>query len=211
MGKYKQKWAEGDFADKTDLEEESVAFEQEGLTDAQVHDHYFKWLCTPLLEKNKHDYWSLLKQMDVTTFRWSVANDDNRGADGIKLRDQFIEDQDLGIYEWSILLQRPCSVLEMIIGVAVRMEDVMYCGDFTRWFWEIIDNLGMSEFTDVAYYTNSASVWIKFALDNLLSRNYQRNGQGGLFPMKGEKIDQRKVEIWYQMQAYLQERHADEI
>jgi hypothetical protein len=36
-------------------------------------------------------------------------------------------------------------------------------------------------------------------------RLYTTSGYGGLFPLEEPKEDQRKVEIWYQMMAYLGE------
>lgn len=208
MGKYKDKITDRRFSDKDDLEEEYTEFEQEGLSDSQVHELYFKWLCTPLLEGSKEEYWHLLRELHNTPFRWSVPNDDNRGSDGLKLRDEFVENQDLGIYEWAILMQRPCTVLEMIIGVAIRVEDVMDDGTgFVHWFWELIKNLDLTRYNDREYWHQGASVYVRQIVNNLLSRNYQRNGDGGLFPMKSDRIDQRKIEIWYQMNAYLQERY----
>jgi hypothetical protein len=31
------------------------------------------------------------------------------------------------------------------------------------------------------------------------------NGTGGLFPLKMPKVNQRRVEIWYQMSAFIEE------
>ena len=42
-------------------------------------------------------------------------------------------------------------------------------------------------------------------LETVIWRNYQANGHGGLFPLKNAKRDQTKVEIWYQLAAYLQQ------
>ena len=36
-----------------------------------------------------------------------------------------------------------------------------------------------------------------------LNREYDKDGTFGLFPLKNPKKDQRKVEIWYQMMAYI--------
>jgi len=38
-----------------------------------------------------------------------------------------------------------------------------------------------------------------------LNRDYQPNGQGGLFTLKKPKYDLRQAEIWYQMCWYLDE------
>ena len=45
-------------------------------------------------------------------------------------------------------------------------------------------------------------------LDGFINRQYEANGEGGLFPLKGVCEDQREVEIWYQMNAYLYEHHG---
>jgi hypothetical protein len=45
-------------------------------------------------------------------------------------------------------------------------------------------------------------------IDRFLSRKYDYNGVGGIFPLrKGASEDQRNVEIWYQMQSYLMENY----
>ena len=33
------------------------------------------------------------------------------------------------------------------------------------------------------------------------------NGTGGLFPLKRPRVNQRRVEVWYQMSEYLMENY----
>jgi hypothetical protein len=39
-----------------------------------------------------------------------------------------------------------------------------------------------------------------------VNREYDPDGRGGLFPLDGTHANQREVELWYQMQAYIIER-----
>jgi hypothetical protein len=40
-------------------------------------------------------------------------------------------------------------------------------------------------------------------LTRLIERTYKPNGEGGFFPLPQTDEDQTKVEIWYQMSAYI--------
>jgi hypothetical protein len=42
----------------------------------------------------------------------------------------------------------------------------------------------------------------------IMDRRYERNGQGGLFPLRKPAMDQRDVEIWYQANAYMIEKEG---
>jgi hypothetical protein len=42
-------------------------------------------------------------------------------------------------------------------------------------------------------------------LYNLVWRNYHADGRGGFFPLQNPDVDQTKVEIWYQLNAYVSE------
>jgi hypothetical protein len=41
----------------------------------------------------------------------------------------------------------------------------------------------------------------------LNKREYFPSGKGGLFPLENPREDQTKVEIWYQMHAYVMENY----
>jgi hypothetical protein len=44
-------------------------------------------------------------------------------------------------------------------------------------------------------------------LHKLNNRTYSKLGKGGLFPLRSSAYDQRKVELWYQMAAFMTENH----
>lgn len=179
-------------------------------TSSQIISEYFQWLCEIVhVDSGDTSYWLLAKALHKKEFFWTVPNDDNRGSDGKKLREQFAEEADISIEE--LFNGGPCSMLEMLISLAKRIEDAL-CdtdeGDRTsKWFWEILSNLGLDVYKDEVYYELYGNEYIDSILNNVLERTYKRSGKGGLFPLKHPKKDQRKVEIWYQMSAYLLENY----
>lgn len=141
---------------------------------------------------------------------WSVGyiyiipNDDNRAADGLKLRERFERETSLTLPD----LGR-CRILEFLIALADRMNSTMY--DYqdpdrvSYWFWILMDNLGLTEWDDSHASKNGAS-FINEVFSRLNLRLYNPDGtDGGLFPVRQANGDQRDVEIWYQMMTYLRE------
>lgn len=172
--------------------------------DEPLDELYFRWLCSQVtnvkLKNPARTYWSLLRQLHSKEFVWIIPNDDNRLEDGRDLRDEFIYEQELKDVdpEWNNL---GCSMLELMIGLARRLnfEDD---APVDEWFWQMMDNLELRGFTDKSKYTEQD---VDEILDDVIWRTYSRNGRGGLFPLKHAHEDQREVELWYQLSAYLLE------
>jgi hypothetical protein len=192
-----------------DEEGNSDAHNNDDQADAVVHQKYFEWLTSPLAEERPYKrYKYLLSRLHSIPFTHHVPNDDNRAYDGEHLRDVFIDAMGLGEYEFSLLIQRPCSVLEMIVALSIRIPDFINRKSPAGWFWELMDNLDLTRYSDDCYYTEGGVMYVRDIVHNFLKRNYTFNGNGGLFPlMKTQRKDQRKVEIWYQMQEYLNENY----
>lgn len=176
---------------------------------SEVREEYFQWLCGLVqADDPDHSYWGLMDILFNTEFIWSVDNDDNRAGDGLELRVEF---EDLTGEE--ACKDEPCSVLEMLIGLADRMDFALSNpGDrqssLVVWFWEMLENLGLASFEDEDFFGRRAPNRIHFILDRWLNRRYGYSGEGGLFPLREPYKDQRKTEIWYQMQAYLLENFS---
>jgi len=192
--------------------ERQLGFE---LNDDKLRDEYFIWLCNIIgIDVEKESYSILAKRLHGIEYFWFVPNDDNRGEDGLKLRATFIEEHDLGPYERFVLDAGPCSVLEMMIGLAIKMDDIMEDPDHEstpgKWFWELINNIGLSRFSDFQYHFVGGHMAVAMTIHKVLERDYGRNGEGGFFPLKNTDVDQRKVELWYQLNAYLSERYCYE-
>jgi len=144
----------------------------------------------------------------MVDFYWSVPNDGNRIEDGLKLRELFMQRHDFFVLDF------PCSVLEVLIGLALRMEDNLADpskGDRTaEWFWEMIANLGLDQFHDQNYQEAGGDTNVGYILRTFMDRTYTRRGEGSLFPSSrrsGRNL--QRVELWYQLMAYLEENYAD--
>lgn len=173
-----------------------------------IDDLYFEWLYGFVGSvKNKNptrSYWNLCKQLYTKPFSWTVPNDDNREEDGKDLRGEFMDHYEINIDEmepqW---LELDCSMLEMLLALARRASFESY-GEPIEWFWKFINNLQLREYTDEVYNIDAMDT-IDGVLDRVILRQYDRNGVGGLFPLSNATKDQRKVELWYQLSAYLLE------
>jgi hypothetical protein len=172
---------------------------------APAIEDYFGWLCRHTGD-GRASYWALLHQLHTKPFECVIPSDANRGEDGKELRETYEDTfQILGEDLW---LDGKASMLEVLIGLSKRLEfDTDIPTD--RWFWKLLENLGMQHYTDV-HYTKMVEEDVDERLDLLLRRRYSPDGVGGLFPLREAVHDQRRVEIWYQMQAYLLEGdHVD--
>lgn len=182
----------------------------ECATSDKIRAEYFQWLCGLVgMDEPDHSYWTLARILHRRNFYWSVDNDGNRWEDGVRMRLIFEDETNYSDYS---CLDGDCSILEMLIALAIRIADTLGTGDngdIQWWFWRLIENLWeedmvlledgeliLGDYTDYLFCQK---------LDIWLDRRFRRSGKGGLFPLRHAKKDQRKVEIWYQMQAYLME------
>lgn len=158
---------------------------------------YYIWLRK--LVGNRMDYRKLIKQLDTIPFEWIFALDENRAAGGTNLRREYA-------YETSVFEEDvrtgPCTVLEMLIGVAKDMEDQLAC-DVETWFWQMMENLCLDQFDDDNYDARG----VEYIVNTWLHREYMRNGAGSLFPLKDYSGDCRNLDIWSQMNAWINENY----
>lgn len=178
--------------------------------DFDVNQDYFHWLCELVnVEQEEKSYWLLAKDLHRMPFYSLVPHDENRAMDGVTMREEYLNFVNCPKYV-SIDLEE-CTVLEMLVALASRLnyetEGTHEEEDNTaEWFWEMIDNLGLTDFSDDNYVREDGIVKVDDILERLVQRRYAWNGKGGLFPLDSPQCDQRKAEIWYQMNAYLMER-----
>lgn len=170
-----------------------------------IRKEYFEWLCGLVqIDEPDHSYWLLARTLHGTEFYSILPMDVNREEDGKHLRSVFLDNTG-----YVNVLEGPCSVLELLIGVAIRMNDVLTgdeFGDISGYFWELIENLGLDFLDDDTFFEENPSTFVKSVLFCFIKRKYKRDGEGGIFPQKGPKRDQKDVEIWYQMHEYLKNR-----
>ena len=163
---------------------------------------YFNFLCSMINADREQDYEALLEELFMIIFYPLIPNDDNRAHDGKQLRNIYMNQAGQPALFFS-LLDDECSVLEMLIGLSLRLEfetaQSKWEKTSSEWFWILIDNLGLTALNSLTDIRDRVMVFLK--------REYKSNGDGGLFPLKYPKNDQRTVEIWYQMSAYILENY----
>ena len=173
----------------------------------EIEDEYFEWLCS-LVSKQRFaediSYKKLFAQLHSTPFRYSIPLDENRAEDGLDLRDRFATDNGFDEGYFSEYLDGNCSMLELMIALAIRCEETIMLdgayGDRTsQWFWGMVTSLGLGSMTDDAYDQDL----VEESIETFLERKYRPDGRGGLFTIRGCDVDLRDVEIWTQLCWYL--------
>lgn len=182
------------------------------LTTTDISQAYFSWLCkiinTPddRVSRNVR----VLKYLYSKDFHYTYEMDANRVADGVDMRYNFSYETGVNfMVVRNALIDKPCSCLEMMVGLAWRCENSIM-GDYDKgdrtplWFWTMIDSLHISseETPDVDICDQIVERW--FILD------YSRDGNYGLWHVPRTRKDMRKREIWNQMMIYLDTYYGDE-
>jgi hypothetical protein len=79
------------------------------------------------------------------------------------------------------------------------MDDPDYGNRTGQWFWTMINNLNLSSMSDERF----DGEYVDEVISIFLNREYQEDGEGGLFTIEDCEYDMRTVEIWYQLCWYL--------
>lgn len=167
---------------------------------------YLTWLYRQVANPENLDpaftFWKLLKKLYETEFVWLIPNDDNRLEDGKELRTEFMRDEGLEDVDryW---LELGCSALELMVGLSRRLSFEAE-GEPHYWFWRIMENLGIHRYSDD--WKRFPRTKVDHILDRVIFRTYKSNGDGGFFPLDHPEQDQRNVELWYQLSAYVLEQ-----
>lgn len=180
------------------------AMTKQWRSEDKIKSDYFEWMYE-LVDGGDYSevtsYRQLLTFLHDVEFVYFVPYDENRAAEGIALRYQYCcqhDCEDLEVY-----LDGPCSVLEMMVALAIHCENITddpSLGNRTaQWFWAMITNMGLGSMTDSNY-----NEWlVNDVVTRFLNREYDADGSGGLFRVKGWNRDMRKAEIWHQLMAYI--------
>lgn len=170
----------------------------------RVEHEYFEWMFDLVCEgrfSDKYSYRKLLRYLHDVEFAYKFSKDANRAEDGIDLRYRFAYDTGCACADG--YLEGPCSVLEMMIALAIKCEDIMddtAYGDRTaQWFWRMITSLGLNGMNDDRF----DEYYVKDIIDNFLKRRYESDGRGGLFTIRNCDEDLRHVEIYTQMKWFI--------
>lgn len=171
----------------------------------RLRSDYFEWMYDLMCEGRfapSVTYRRLFEFLHEVEFTYFVPHDENRAADGISLRYRYCLNHDCEDLDYC--LDGPCSVLEMMVALAIRCEERIMSdpdyGDRTgQWFWSMISSLGLSSMTDY----NFDECLVNDIVVRFLNRDYAPDGRGGLFTIRRWNRDARDAEIWHQLMAYL--------
>lgn len=172
----------------------------------EINNSYFEWMYSIVSKDRFGDgisFRKLLMRLHNIEFVCTIRKDEKRIDDGIELRYRYPHEY-FGVEDIGRYIDGPCSVLEMMMALAIRCEETIMdnpsYGDRTaQWFWDMIVSLGLGSMQDNLYDEE----YIDFVIQRFLNRKYEPNGKGGLFTIRDCQDDLRKVEIWNQMCWFL--------
>lgn len=170
-------------------------------------EDYLRWLEPQLRDEHGNPdrtYWDLLNLMFEKEFTVFVEMDDNRVVDGLDLRVEFAREIRIRPETMSVL--GAGRFLEVLIGLSRRMAFAAG-GEAPGWAWQFLGNLGLQRMSDPL--TPPKRRKALEIMDVAIERRYAPDGSGGFFPLAWPDEDQTKVQLWYQMSAYIEELHPE--
>lgn len=171
---------------------------------------YFDWLRETVCgrwEPRNLSFHKLLAFLFQQDFIPSCEMDASRAEDGRDLRYRFAQEKSIPYAALnSATSGMPCSMLEMMVGLSIRIEEHIMADSEAgnrvgQWFWNMVVSLGLAAMDDARFNEGRA----RFIIDRFNQRAYQSNGAGGLFTLISPNVDMRQLDIWYQLMAYLNE------
>lgn len=150
-------------------------------------------------------FYQLFRTLHGMLFTYTVIMDENRLHDGLALRSRYAHEtnQDPEIV-FERLQNSPCSVLEMMIALSLRISDIMYDSDDEHdakfWFWGMISSLQIAEVAHDGDYNPEV---VRIAIHRFLTRKYSNDGTGSLFPNTEGLNYYNERQIWDQAMYYL--------
>ena len=151
-------------------------------------DNYYQFLLSLIGNPTDGPLFRYLFEVDYV---WTIPMDQNRAEDGIDLRCLYAN---LNHTQQDIFGNKPCSMLEMLVAFANRIENDFLgranVDNTPRWFYVMLLNLGIGE--DVISFDRGR-------VDHALVRFF--NHQVGLFNIPG--IDISHMELWSQLNVWL--------
>lgn len=160
--------------------------------------NYYEWLCEKvgLYTPAYNSYGKLIDILFNTEYVYSIPMDQSRELDGLDLRRRWRDET--GVIG-DVFDGKPCSVLEMLAALSLRVENEIMGDPQLMIFWQFLWNLdlqwaddralrhvgGVHEVEDVLYE------W----MNGISGRNIVGEDDGS--------------ELWYQVMRYVSERYQD--
>lgn len=150
-------------------------------------------------------FYKLFRTLYDMSFTYILIMDENRLHDGLALRTRYAhETHQYPEIVLKTLRDKPCSVLEMMVALAIRISDIMYDSndehDAKFWFWGMISSLQIDAVASDESYNPDI---VRVAIHWFLTRNYPNDGTGSLFPNTENLNYYNERQIWDQAMYYL--------
>ena len=176
------------------------------MNKSNAENAYVTWLVQRMNVIEEKNYGMLLRELYRKEFYAIVKYDEDRGADGVALREVWADEVD---YRGPLSFGPP-RVLETIIGISLRIEDQIFGGPWAdKWdhkmiFWDLINNLGLLDYDGVL--SNGDYEIVGTVLDQFLSKPSHRDTFANIFTFSVTPGNLRKMNLWGQMHAYIAEK-----
>lgn len=170
-------------------------------------EDYLRWLEPQLRDEHGNpdkDYWDLLNVMFEKDFLVVVEMDDNRVVDGLDLRVEYARKHHIRPEVMQSL--GAGTFLEVLIGLSRRLAFTAG-GQAPGWAWQLLGNLELQRMSDPL--TRQKRRKAQEIMDVAIQRTYAPDGTGGFFPLAYPDEDQTRIQLWYQMSAYIEELHPE--
>ena len=150
----------------------------DGWHDDIFGESYRSWLSNTMDPRG--EYTILFDYLHDVKFEWMLDRDEGRASDGCRLRERFA---------WEADIPLPEGVLDW------------------PWFWMLMENIDLDNCDDTWMHALGplAERNVSDKVDYVMYRKYGYSGEGGLFPLKHPRRDQRDTEIWMQLNEYCEE------
>jgi hypothetical protein len=167
---------------------------------------YIRWLEIQLRDEDSggRSYLDLANAMFAKEFAAIMPMDANRMVDGLDLRVEYAHLEHMNPNRMKFL--GPCSFLEVLVGLSRRLA-FNAGGQAPGWAWQLLCNLELDRMSDPL--TTPRLQRAEAIMDNVIRRTYSPDGTGGFFPLNDPDDDMTRIELWYQMHAYISELHPE--
>ena len=166
-----------------------------------IRDLYFDWMMDKVANASKKRRYSrLFRILHDHPFEYVLSLDANRESDGIDLRYLFAYESEIDQAAVATELDSdPCSFLEMLIAMAIRMDGMIFDDDPGLWFWDMMDSMGLSQWTNKEIEGDwYAEDDIHLKIQRCMERDFDPNtGEGSPFILEDNRGQNLcAIEFW---------------
>lgn len=171
-------------------------------------NQYYRWLYDYIDPREQDSYFILTQILFSIPFKYDIPMDQNREDEIFELQGNFADENPNDEMD----IPRFFSVFELMIILARHMEyqDMRdhTTGEVGPYFWELIENLGLRDYTDtyMEHYPESQNE-VRDCIVDMMDHNYNPiDGRGSLFPIKRGALDRTTMQLWDQLATYMLSR-----